>query len=222
MQLMEAFRLAFEIHGNQRDRAGAPYLFHVMRVAMSMKTDEERALALLHDAIVSTPTLEAQMEVVRRIRMHYGAEFTKTVLRLTRNEDEPYMDYIRRLSVDRLAVRVKLADLADDLLDERLAKLPDVEADRLRAMYGPAFLFLGGDMKIEAFGPEHTPAEREQAIEETMARPRRSFPEQCCAQCFGPLDGAFVNRTQEGVVVVCSKCFRPTAKVVEMPLPPER
>lgn len=222
MQLVEAFRLAFEIHGNQRDKAGAPYLFHVMRVAMAMKTDEERAAALLHDVVASTPTLEAQMEVVRRIRLHFGADFTKTILRLTRNEDEAYMDYIRRLSTDKLAVKVKLADLTDDLLEERLAKLPDVEADRLRAKYGPAFLFLGGDMKIEAFGPEHTPAEREQAMEDSMALPRRSFPEQCCAECHGPLDGAFLKRTEEGGAVVCSKCFRPSAKVVEMPLPPER
>lgn len=222
MQLSEAFRIAFEIHGNQRDKTGAPYLFHVMRVAMAMKTDEERAAALLHDAVASTPTLEAQMEIVRRMRQHFGPELTRTVLRLTRNEDETYMDYIRRLSADKLAVKVKLADLADELLEERLAKLPDAEADRLRAIYGPAFLFLGGDMKIEAFGPEHTQAEREQAIEDSMARPRRLFPEQCCAECFGPLDGAFLNRTAEGGAVVCSKCFRPTGNVVEMPLPPER
>ena len=222
MQLVEAFRLAFEIHGNQRDKSGAPYLFHVMRVAMAMKTDEERAAAILHDAVASAPTLEGQIELVRKIRMHFGAEFTRTVLRLTRNADEIYMDYIRRLSTDKLAVKVKLADLADDLLEERMAKLSDNEADRLRAKYGPAFLFLGGDMKIEAFGPEQTPAEREQAMENSMALPRRSFPEQCCAECHGPLDGAYLKRTEEGGAVVCSKCFQPGAKVLEMPLPPER
>lgn len=222
MQLVEAFKLAFEIHGNQRDKTGAPYLFHVMRVAMAMKTDEERAVALLHDAVASTPTLDGQVELARKIRVHFGGEVLKTVLRLTRNEHEPYMDYIRRLSIDKLAVKVKLADLDDNMLEERLSRLPDSEADRLRAMYGPAYLYLGGDMKIEAYGPEQTPAEREQAIEDSMALPRRTFPEQCCAECHGPLDGAFLKRGAEGATVVCSKCFLPDRNIVEMPSPPER
>ncbi|GGA55802.1 hypothetical protein GCM10011507_03860 [Edaphobacter acidisoli] len=222
MQLVEAFKLAFEIHGNQRDKTGAPYLFHVMRVAMAMKTDEERVVALLHDAVSSALTLESQVDLVRKIRLHFGDATVKTVLRLTRNENEAYMDYIRRLSTDKLAVKVKLADLADNMLDERLDLIPDVEAERLRAMYGPAYLFLGGDMKIEAYGHEHTMAEREQAIEDSMALPRRTFPEQCCAECHGPLDGAFMKRTPEGGAVVCSKCFTPVSNIIEMPLTPEQ
>lgn len=222
MQLVEAFKLAFEIHGNQRDKGGDPYLFHVMRVTMSMKSDEERVVALLHDSVASTPTLEGQVDLVRKVRLHFGDTTAKTVLRLTRNELESYMDYIRRLSTDKLAVTVKLADLEDNMREERLAKLPDVEAERLRAMYGPAYLFLGGDMKIEAYGPEQTPAEREHGMRESMSQPRRPFPDQCCAECHGPLDGAFMKRTAEGGVVVCSKCFSPSANVVEMPLPPER
>src|SRR5215469_9017285 len=101
MQLAEAFRLAFEIHGNQRDKGGDPYLFHVMRVAMSMKTDEERVVALLHDSVGSTPTLEGQVDLVRKVRLHFGDATAKTVLRLTRNDLEAYMDYIRRLSTDK-------------------------------------------------------------------------------------------------------------------------
>jgi len=211
MQLVEAFKLAFEIHGNQRDKGGDPYLFHVLRVAMAMRTDEERAVALLHDTVESSATLEAQVDLVRKIRLHFGEAISKTVLRLTRTEFEPYMDYIRRLSTDRMAVKVKLADLLDNLREERLAKLPDMEADQLRSKYGPAYLFLGGDIKIEAYGVEQTAEERERAARESYLRARKPFPEQCCAECHGPLDGAYLKRTETRDAIVCSKCFSPSS-----------
>lgn len=207
MQLVEAFRIAFDIHGNQRDKGGEPYLFHVVRVATAMKTDEERAVALLHDSLKYSPTLESQVDLLRKIRLHFGDAVSKTVLRLTQTEYEPYMDYIRRLSSNRMAVKVKLADLFDNLREERLARLPDVDADWLRAKYGPAYLFLGGDIKIEAFGAEQTSNERDQATRNTLAQPRRPFPEQCCAECHGPLDGAYLKRTETRDAIVCSKCF---------------
>lgn len=215
MQLAEAFKIAFDIHGNQRDRSGEPYLFHVARVAMSMKTDEERAVALLHDTVEASATLEAQVDLVRRIRLHFGEVVSKTVLRLTRTEFEPYMDYIRRLSTDKLAVKVKLADLSDNMREERLARLPDVEADELRAKYGPAYLFLGGDIRIEAYGEEKTAEERERAARESLEQGRKPFPEQCCAECHGPLDGAYLKRSPGRDAIVCSKCFSGT--VTEMP-----
>jgi hypothetical protein len=209
MQLVEAFRLAFDVHGNERDRAGEPYLFHVVRVAMAMRTDEERVVALLHDAVSSVVTLEGQVELVRKLRLHFGDAITKTVLSLTWNEYDPYMDYIRRLSANRMAVKVKLADLADNMREEWLAKLPDMEADSLRTRYGPAYLFLGGDIKIEAYGPEQTPEERARAMEEAYGKPMRPFPDHCCAECHGPLDGAYLKRTATGGTIVCSKCFSP-------------
>jgi len=215
MQLAEAFKIAFDIHGNQRDRGGDPYLFHVVRVAMSMKTDEERAAALLHDTVEASATLEAQVDLVRKIRLHFGEAVSKTVLRLTRTEFEPYMDYIRRLSTDKLAVKVKLADLADNMREERLAKLPDVEADQLRAKYGPAYLFLGGDIRIEAFGAEKTLEERERAARESFEQGRKPFPEHCCAECHGPLDGAYLKHTPAHDAIVCSKCF--STNTAEMP-----
>lgn len=220
MQLVEAFKLAFEIHGNQRDKGGDPYLFHVLRVAMAMKTDEERAAALLHDAVEASATLEAQVDLVRKIRLHFGDGICKTVLRLTRTQFEPYMDYIRRLSTDRMAVKVKLADLLDNMREERLAKLPDLEADHLRAKYGPAYLFLGGDIKIEAYGAEQTAAERERVARESYLQERKPFPEQCCAECHGPLDGAYLKRTETRDAIVCSKCFSP-APAPEQHTPPK-
>jgi hypothetical protein len=52
------------------------------------------------------------------------------------------MDYIRRLSTNPLAVKVKFADLADNRRRERLRKLPREESNRLFDKYEQAWLLL--------------------------------------------------------------------------------
>ena len=42
-----AAEIACEAHKGQSDKQGEPYIFHVMRVALAMRTDEERVVALL-------------------------------------------------------------------------------------------------------------------------------------------------------------------------------
>ena len=41
-------------HQGQRDKAGAAYFQHPMRVAMNCEKDEEKIVALLHDTIEDT------------------------------------------------------------------------------------------------------------------------------------------------------------------------
>lgn len=138
LSLKEAFRIAVEVHGDQRDKAGEPYLFHVMRVAMAMDTDEERVVAILHDVIED---YDDTMETMADINEAYGQDILSTVELLTRNK--PYLDYIRRLSTNPLAVKVKLADLRDNMDGDRLRKLPTKEeAARLYKKYREAYEFL--------------------------------------------------------------------------------
>jgi hypothetical protein len=62
---------------------------------------------------------------------------------LTRREGEDYSAFIRRVSANPLARRVKAADLCDNSDEQRLAKLPPDVADRLRAKYTKAISDLG-------------------------------------------------------------------------------
>lgn len=146
LMLGEAFKIAVEVHGNQRDKSGEPYLGHVCRVMSAMETDTERCVAILHDALEDCDSLYT-LEYGRRIGDIYGVEVIDAVIALTRFDRvflPDYMDYIRRLSFNPLAVKVKLSDLADNMRRDRLRKLPALEAERLYQRYHEAYCFLTG------------------------------------------------------------------------------
>lgn len=142
LMLGEIFRIAVEVHGNQRDKAGRPYLFHVMRVAMAMGDDYEIATALLHDTVEDGRA--GRVTLLLKIILLCGERVQDAVLALTHNPSDDYMKYIRRLGANSLARIVKLADLADNMNEQRLRLLPDAEADRLRKKYCEAWEFLMG------------------------------------------------------------------------------
>lgn len=137
--------LAVEVHGSQRDKISEPYLFHVMRVATEMDTDEERVVALLHDVLedaVPRISLEGVAAVSTGIESIYGWTVLDAVSTLTRDPKEMYMDYIKRLSCNPLAVKVKFADLRDNTDRYRMEKLAPVDRERLRKKYYEAMDYL--------------------------------------------------------------------------------
>lgn len=143
LDLTEAFRIAVEVHGAQRDKAGEPYMGHICRVMSAMDTDEERAVAILHDALEDCGK-ENQMHFAQMIWDAYPREVWDAVLLLTRSRvlDSTYLDYIRRLSTNPLAVKCKFADIQDNRNPQRLRKLPRAECDRLYDKYEQAWLTL--------------------------------------------------------------------------------
>ena len=51
-QLFEkAMIIATKAHEGQKDKAGAPYLLHIIRVMMSVEKIDEKIVALLHDVV---------------------------------------------------------------------------------------------------------------------------------------------------------------------------
>lgn len=152
--LGEAFRIAVEVHGNQRDKGGAPYMEHVLRVMLGVGDDDtDRCVAILHDTVEDTPGKmldgdsylpTAKMRLLLRIETSYGRHISYAVAALTRMDDEPYMQYIRRVAQNPLARTAKLADLATNMSEPRLRKLPMHEADRLRKKYREAWDYLMG------------------------------------------------------------------------------
>ncbi|HEY8428685.1 MAG TPA: HD domain-containing protein [Sandaracinaceae bacterium] len=120
-----AVAIAAEAHLGQYDKAGAPYVYHPLRLMMRAATDEEKMVAVLHDVVEDSPwTLE---ELARE-------GFPRRVLRaieaLTKREGESYDAFIERIAKDRLATRVKLLDLEDNSDLSRLREPTD--ADRAR------------------------------------------------------------------------------------------
>ena len=114
-------------HEGQIDKSGRPYYLHPLRVAMRLAhcTAAERHAALLHDVVEDTPvTLQDLRET------GYSDEVLELVDLLTRRApDESHNAYVERLVQSRnvKALRVKLADVYDNMSPARTRSLPPHE-----------------------------------------------------------------------------------------------
>lgn len=125
--LARAIAIAVDAHLFHMDKAGAPYILHPLRVMCSLgkASEEQQIIAVLHDVVEdSSWTLED-------LAREFSAEVVLAIDCLTRRKGESYENYIRRVSSNNLAVRVKLEDLRDNA---NLARFDQpTEADVLRA-----------------------------------------------------------------------------------------
>lgn len=122
----EAFHLAAEAHRGQVDKAGELYFYHVARVSVSLLPDFTLAtIGVLHDVLEDT-TVHIN-RICGRSGITESTEIRDALIALYRQPGMPYEEYIQNLKTNpqnsvSLARKVKLADLADNLRPERLAK----------------------------------------------------------------------------------------------------
>ena len=101
-----------------------PYVCHPLRAMLAVRSETERIAAVLHDVIEESPTTLDDLR-----RRGYGPEVVNAVDCLTRRTDETYDAYVERIVIDVVACRVKLADLADNLANNRRSPpTPETEA----------------------------------------------------------------------------------------------
>lgn len=114
--LSKALCLAAVAHQDQKDRYGAPFILHPLRVMMRLSDDNERIVALLHDVVEKTPCTYAELR-----EQGFSDEVISAIECLTKQRNEPYLEYIKRASKNPLAQKVKEADLQDhlDAIQER-------------------------------------------------------------------------------------------------------
>lgn len=136
-QYYTALGLAQRAHDRQLDKGNMPYIMHPIRVSERCKTSEAKIAALLHD------TLEDSVLTVENLtRSGIGKEIAVAVYLLTHKEPDTYEEYINRLSVNKIAVEVKLADLEDNMDITRLiGPLTDKDFQRLQK-YKSAYDYL--------------------------------------------------------------------------------
>lgn len=93
-----------------------------------------KVVALLHDIVEDTPA------TIEDIEFMFGIRIAEAVDLLTRKKEDTYFDYIHKIATsgDKLAIEVKLADLADHL--EKV----DTLKPSLKKRYEKATLMLGG------------------------------------------------------------------------------
>jgi (p)ppGpp synthase/HD superfamily hydrolase len=135
--LDKAILIAAQAHLGQKDKSGAPYILHPLRMMLRFKSEAEMIVAVLHDVVEDNPdwTLE-------RLRAEgFSAEIIDAVDHLTRREEESYKEFVKRAQQNPLARQVKLADLEDNMDLKRVKNLTETDKERL-ARYHKAWLKL--------------------------------------------------------------------------------
>ena len=126
--LESAIALSIAAHRGQVDKAGQPYILHPLRVMLQLESEPERIVAVLHDVVEDN-----QEYTMNRLEsLGYSRETLEALDCLTRRPEENYDDFVGRIKLNRLATRVKLADLEDNMDIRRLAGLSTVDYGRLQ------------------------------------------------------------------------------------------
>lgn len=126
--LSKAINIAMQAHAGQVDKAGMPYIGHVMRVMQAGKTIDEKIVGVLHDVVEDTTwTFDALL--AEGFPVHI-VDALRCVTKLS--DDEPYESFINRVKTNPLAVAVKINDLTDNMDIRRLQTLNDADVQRLR------------------------------------------------------------------------------------------
>lgn len=137
----EAIRIAVEAHRGQKDRAGAPYILHPLRMMFRLQTDAERMAAVLHDVVEDTPWTLDDLR-----GRGFPEEVVAAVDHLTRRDGESYEAFVERAALHPVARRVKVADLEDNMDVRRTGTVTEGDVERL-TRYHRAWRRLTADLE---------------------------------------------------------------------------
>ena len=124
--LEDAIALAVEAHRGQKEKAGQPYILHILRVMFRLGVEPEQMAGVLHDLVEDTPYTLDDLR-----RLGYPERVVTAIDCLTRREDETYEEFVERAGAHPIARRVKLADLEDNMDIRRLSAVTERDRERL-------------------------------------------------------------------------------------------
>lgn len=131
-----------EAFKDKLDKSGKPYVGHLYRVCQAVAAegaDEElQCIALLHDLLEDCPEWTSS-----RLLQYFSSRVVEGVEAMTHEEGVPYLEYVRDLRSNPDAVRVKLADLKDNMDMTRLGEVTERDRERMER-YEAAWELLTG------------------------------------------------------------------------------
>lgn len=119
-----ASKIAYKAHEGQVDKAGVPYIFHPIHIAEQMDTEESCIVALLHDVVEDSDI------TIDYLSKYFSEEVMGALKILTKNENDDYVEYIKRVKTNKLATKVKLKDLKHNSDLTRLDIVTDEDRER--------------------------------------------------------------------------------------------
>ena len=127
MNLAKAIEIAASAHSTQKDKGGSPYILHPIRVMMSLNTEEEKIVGVLHDVVEDS----ADWDFDRLREEGFAEDIISALKSVTKQSDaENYEAFIERAGRNQIGRNVKIADIKDNLDVTRIGPLK--EKDLLR------------------------------------------------------------------------------------------
>lgn len=137
-KLATAIKIASAAFESKEDKGGQPYILHCLHVMHNIdpKDEDLRIIAVLHDLVEDT-----DWGLVDLKHAGFSMRVISAVNALTHKSDESYDAYIKRISLNEDARKVKLADLRHNSDIHRMKGLRKKDFDRLEK-YHKAYAYL--------------------------------------------------------------------------------
>lgn len=155
--LEKAIKIAVEAHTGQLEKNGNPYFLHPFRVMLSLKTQEEKIVGVLHDVVEDCSEAGFDWTYIKNVG--FSSKIIQGLESVTKTPDEEhrykqclnkgdheaalaiYMESIDRARKDSIGRNVKIADLKDNLDISRIPNPTDKDHKRMeRYSYALAYL----------------------------------------------------------------------------------
>ena len=129
MNLARAIEIAVSAHKGQVDKGGNPYILHPLRVMMSLDTEQEMIVGVLHDVVEDS---EWTFDVLKTDGFSDEIiEALKSVTKMAseKGTDDGYFQFVKRAKQNPIGAKVKIADLKDNL---DVLRVPELGEDDLK------------------------------------------------------------------------------------------
>lgn len=124
--LEKAISIALVAHAGQTDKAGTPYILHCLSVMLRGKTEDKQIAGVLHDIVEDTDVTIDSLK-----KLGFPENITSAVKCLTKTKGMDYSKYVAGVKMNKLASKVKLYDLEDNLNLLRLNEVTEKDLIRL-------------------------------------------------------------------------------------------
>jgi len=122
----KAIEIAVAAHKGQKDKAGANYILHPLRVMERGKSEVEKICGVLHDVVEDSEWTFEMLE-----KEGFSDEVISVLRCVTMKSEEDYETFINRIAQNPIAVEVKINDLLDNLDITRFKNLNERDLKRL-------------------------------------------------------------------------------------------
>lgn len=123
----KAMKIAYDKHAGQYDKSGIPYIYHPIHIAEQMDDENSTIVALLHDVLEDTNTTIDEIK-----KYEFDIKVLEALKTLNHSKNLDYFEYIKLVSQNEIAKKVKIADLMHNLDISRLSKVTQKDLDRVK------------------------------------------------------------------------------------------